>query len=233
MKTNDTTFKTNYQNMPQLEIYHEDENSDSISQSVTENSDIFDNFNLCQKYGQSNIEKAILLLLSISIISGIILYYNLKFLKSYFIKILCISSIIDLLLLLLYCFLRIKFNSDEWFNYFPIKFFNCIDYILILNFIVKVIIFIMSFFYKQSIGSLILFCLKFLLELYLLKSCVRIIIFCPGYRTFEEIFEKAIGWIKYLLICCENDNDYKKVNVSTSTNTTNWDQNSDNQLQML
>ena len=72
-----------------------------------------------------------------------------------------------------------------------------------------------------------------MLELYLLKSCVRIIIFCPGYRTFEEIFEKAIGWIKYLLICCENDNDYKKVNVSTSTNTTNWDQNSDNQLQML
>ena len=38
-------------------------------------------------------------------------------------------------------------------------------------------------------------------------------------------------WIKYLLICCENDNDYKKVN-GESSNTSNWDQISDNQLQM-
>ena len=228
MRTNDTT---NYQNMPHLTINQEDENSDSISQRDTENSDIFDNFTLCQKYGQSNIEKAILLLLSISIIAGLILYYNIKLMKSYFIKILCVSSIIDLLLLLLYCFLRIKFNSNEWFNSFPIRLFNCIDYIIILNFIIKVVIFIMSFLYKKTIGSFILFCFKFLLELYLLLSCVKILIFCPGYKNCEELFEKAIGWIKYLLICCENDNDYKKVN-GESSNTSNWEQISDNQIQM-
>ena len=228
MRTNDTT---NYQNMPHLTMNQEYENSDSISQRDTENSDIFDNFTLCQKYGQSNIEKAILLLLSISIISGLILYYNIKLMKSYFIRILCVSSIIDLLLLLLYCFLRIKFNSEEWFNSFPIRLFNCIDYIIILNFIIKVAIFIMSFFYKQSIGSFILFCFKFILELYLLMSCVKILIFFPGYKNCEEIFEKAIGWIKYLLICSENDNDYKKVN-GESSNTSNWEEISDNQLQM-
>ena len=227
MRTNDTS---NYQNMPQ-ENNQDDENSDSISQRDTQNSDIFDNFTLCQKYGQSNIEKAIVLLLSISLVSGLILYYNIKIIKSILIKTLCISSIIDLLLLLLYCFLRFKFNSDEWFNSFPIKIFNCVDYILIINFIIKVVVFIMSFFYKQALGSIVLFCFKFLLELYLLMSCVKILIFCPGYKILDEIFEKAIGWIKYFLICCDSDNDYKK-GIGDSANTSNWEQNSDNQIQI-
>ena len=240
MKTNDTTFKTNYlhnsnRSTNNLQLAIEEENSDSISQRDTENSDIFDNFALCQKYGQSNIEKAIILLISITLISGLILYYNIKIIKSYFIKILCSSSIIDLLLLLFYCFLRIKFSSNDWFNSFPIQLYNCIDYILIMNFIIKIIAFIMSFFYQKTLGLLFLFSFKFLLELYFLMSCVKILIFCPGYKTFEEYFERAIGWIKYLLFCCENEhepevndlNDYRKL----IENTTNYEEISGNALQ--
>ena len=221
MKTNDTTFKTNYaNNIPQIidnqNIGIDDDNSDSISQRDTENSEIFDNFAICQKFGQANIEKSIFLLITIISISGLILYYNLKIIKSYFIKLLSISTIIDLLILLFYSFLRIKFSSRQWFNSFPIQLYNCTDYIIIINFAIKLATFILSFFYKKNLGTLILICFKFLLDLYFLISCVKILIFCPGFKTFEEYFKKPIGWIKFLLICCENEhepegNDYKKI----------------------
>ena len=234
MKIDDSIHKTNYiHQTPDNHHTLEDENT-SISQRDNDNSDIFDNFTLCQKYGQSNIEKAIILLICIILLSGLILYYNIKMLKPYLIKLICITSIIDLLLLLFYCFLRIKFNSDEWLDSFPIRFFNCTDFIIIINFILKTVQFIMSFFYQKTLGSLVLFSSKYLLELYLVMSCVKILVFCPGYKTFEEYFERAIGWVKYLLICCENEheqdlNDYKKVNDDTSF----FEFNSGNELQIL
>ena len=236
MKTTDTTFKTNYlQNNPIAKNKHtiaEDENSDSISQRDTENSNIFDNFTLCQKYGQSNIEKAIFLIIAISLISGLILYYNLKIKKTIYIKMLCIASIIDLLLLLFYCFLRIKFSSDQWFNSFPVQLFSCIDYILLLNFALKIAIFILSFFYLKTLLLLLLSSFKFLLELYFVMNCVKIIIFCPGYKTFQEYFECAIGGIKYILSCCENEHDGKDY-IKVPEDTTNYDIISGTELQFI
>ena len=226
MKTTDTTFKTNYLNTLALNQQGttENENSDSISQRESANSHIFDNFNLCQKYGQSNIEKAILLLLSITLISGIILYYNINIMKTIFIKLLCIASIIDLLLLLFYCFLRIKFSSDQWFNLFPAQIDSYSDYIILMQFVLKVVVFVLSFFYLTTLTILLLCSFKFLLELYFLMNCVKMLIFCPGYSTFQEYFEKTIGCLK-----CENehDNDYKKVNDDTS----NYDVISGNELE--
>ena len=227
MKTTDTSFKTNHihNSMHQMNNRHstlEEENYDSISQRDTENSDIFDNFKLCQRYGQANIEKGILLLISILLITGLILYYNVKIMKHYLIKMIYASSIVDLLLLIIFAFLRFKFSNEEWFNSFPIKFYSYIDYIIILNSLLKIVVFILSFMYQKSLGSLGLILCKFLLELYLLVSCVKILIFCPGYKTLEEFFEKAVGWIKYLLICCESEHeqdagDYKRL-YDDSTN---------------
>ena len=238
MKTNDTTYKTNYMhnsphtsNNPHTTI--DEDNSDSISQRDTENSNILDNFSLSEKFGQPIIEKAIILLILIILLSGLILYYNLKIKKAYFIKILSIASIIDSLLLLFYCFLRIKINSSQWFDSFPIHLYNYIDYIIIINFILKFVLFIMSFFSQKTLGSLVLFCMKFLIELYFLISCVKLLIFIPGFKTLEEYFEKAIEGIKFLLICCENDHeqevyDYKRINEDT----TNYDING-NELQFV
>ena len=227
MKTTDTSFKTNHihnsiHQMNNQQTTLEEENYDSISQRDTENSDIFDNFKLCQRYGQSNIEKGLLLLISIILITGLILYYNIKIMKSYLIKIIYASSIVDMLLLLIFIFLRFKFSNEEWFNSFPIRFYSYIDYIIILNTIFKTVIFILSFLYQKSLGSLGLILIKFLLELYFFVSCVKILIFCPGHKILEEFFEKAVGWIKYLLICCENDHeqdagDYKRL-YDDSTN---------------
>ena len=223
MRTTDTTFKTNYiqnnPNSPNQQAAVENENSDSISQRDTDNSDIFDNFSLCQKFGQSNIEKGIFLLIIITFVSGVILHYNLKILKSIYIKLLSISSIIDLLLLLVYCFLRIKFSADQWFNPFPILLFNYSDYVIILNFGLKIAIFVLSFFYTKSLLLLLLSAFKFLLELYFLLSCVKFLVFCPGYKTFQECCDCIVGKIKKSFNCCENEhegNEYRRIDESTN-----------------
>ena len=223
MRTTDTTFKTNYiqnnPNSPNQQAVVENDNSDSISQRDTENSDIFDNFSLCQKFGQSNIEKGIFLLIIITLVSGVILHYNLKILKSVYIKLLSISSIIDLLLLLVYCFLRIKFSAEQWFNPFPILLFNYSDYVIILNFGLKIAIFVLSFFYTKSLLLLLLSAFKFLLELYFFLSCVKFLVFCPGYKTFQECCDCIIGMIKKSFNCCENEhegNEYRRIDESTN-----------------
>ena len=211
MRTTDTTFKTNYgQNGSDQyingnnEMEFDVENYESLSQKETSSTDNFDNFILSQKYGQNNLEKAILLLTLIILFSVAILYYYWNFFKLYYIKLLLISSSIDFLLLLFYCALRLKFNSNDWINSFPNQFYNFLDYIIIINFMLKLVIFIIYFFYRITMSSIFLFSGKFLLEIYLLLSCVKMIIFCPGFKKCSSYFEVAVGWIKYLLICCNN-----------------------------
>ena len=58
--------------------------------------------------------------------------------------------------------------------------------------------------HKISLGSIFIFSFKFLLELYLLLSCVKFMIFCPGYKTCEGWFEYGLGGIKYLFFGINN-----------------------------
>jgi len=212
MRTSDTSIRTAY--MHNNNTFHNfqgnevnsigGEKNDIANQKNDENADIFDNFSLCQKYGQANIEKAILLLILIISITGFILYYYWKLLKLYYIKILLVAVSIDIILLFFYCYLRLKFNSNDWVNSFPTEFYNFIDYIITINFILKVVALVIFFFHKISLGSIFIFSFKFLLELYLLISCAKFMIFCPGYKSCEGFFEYCLGNIRYL---CFNSNN--------------------------
>jgi len=225
MRTNDTTFRTNYAQNNSFHSFNnhndvmvfEHENYDSMSREGVD-TDNFDNYDLCQKFGQPNIEKTILLLVLIILFSGFILYYYWNLFKLYYIKLLLISSSIDLLLLLFYCSLRIKFNVNEWINSFPVQFYYFLDYIIIINCILKTIIFIIYFFFKIGLSSIFLFSTKYLLELYLLVSSVKLMIFCPGYKSFASCFEAGVGGIKNLLNCCEGqaDREYNRVSDDSS-----------------
>ena len=151
MRTTDTTYKTNYgQNGSYQydEIEFDVENYESLSQKETSSTDNIDNFILSQIFGQNSLEKAILLLTLIILFSVAILYYYWNFFKLYLIKLLLISSSVDLVLLLFFCALRLKFNSNDWINSFPNQFYNFLDFIIIINFLLKFIIFILYFFIK-------------------------------------------------------------------------------------
>ena len=233
MITNDTTLRTNYVlngshqfNNDNNEIEYIFDNVDILSPRDINNFDNFDNKILCQKYGQKNIEKAILLLTLIILCSVAILYYYWKFFKLYYIRLLLITSSVDIILLLFYCALRLTFNSNEWINSFPSQFYIFMDYILIINFILKLIIFIIYFFYRITLSSIFLFSGKFLLELYLLLSCVKMIIFCPGYKWCSTSFEVGVGWIQYLFICCDNQENREFNRLSDDSSDTNYSNNS-------
>ncbi len=231
MRTSDTSIRTAY--MHNNNTFHNfqgnevnsigGENNDIANQKNDENADIFDNFSLCQKYGQANIEKAILLLILIISITGFILYYYWKLLKLYYIKILLVAVSIDIILLFFYCYLRLKFNSNDWVNSFPTEFYNFIDYIITINFILKVLALVIFFFHKISLGSIFIFSFKFLLELYLLISCTKYMIFCPGYKSFSGCFEIGVGLIKNMLNCCEGqvDREYNRISEDSSDNNDN------------
>ena len=232
MYTRDTTFKTNYMQNVSVQSYNdnnevdlENGNYEALSQRDTNNSDTFDNYILSQKFGQGNIEKAILLLFLIILLTGAILYYYWNFFKPYYIKLLLVSSSIDILLFLFYCSLRLQFNSSDWINSFPIQFYNFLDYVLIINFLLKLTAFVIYFFHKITLSSIFLFSGKFLLEIYLLLSCVKMIIFCPGYKTCAGCFEIGVGWIKYL-VCCDNQEVRENNNFSEDSSDSNFLNNS-------
>ena len=189
-------------------------NIEAISQRETNNSDTFDNNVLSQKFGQASIEKAILLLFLIISLSGAILYYYWHFFKVYYIRLILISSSVDLLLLLFYGALRIRFNSNEPTTSFNNQFYYFMDFVLIINFLLKSVIFVLYFFYKINLSSIFIFSGKYLLEIYLLLSCIKMIIFCPGYKKCIGIFEIVIGWFKYLFVCFDNQ-DNREYNRSS------------------
>ena len=226
MRTNDTSLRTNY--LQAYNSFHsfnnnndvvfENENYDSLSQRDTGETDNFNNYELCQKFGQPSIENTILLLILIILFSGFILYYYWNFFRIYYIRLLLISSSVDLILFLFYCALRLKINSNDWINTFPVQFHNFLDYVIIINFILKTVIFVMYFFFKIPLSSLFLFSGKYLLELYLLISCTKYMIFCPGYKSFSGCFEIGVGLIKNMLNCCEGqvDREYNRISEDSS-----------------
>ena len=210
----------------------EDDNY-SISQTNTETSYNFDNYTLSQKYGQSNIEKGIIILLIITFLSGIIIHNNINKINRYFIYAIYISTGIDIFIILIYCFFLLKFNSEQWFNAFPIHFYYSIDYIISINFIIKFIIFCISLFFKITISSLLLFFIKLFLDIGLLMTCVKLIIFCPGYKICEEYFELIIEFMKYSMICCEKEHEEVLEYKQLYDDTTYYDIKISNEMQVI
>ena len=74
-------------------MVYENENYDSLSQRDIGETDNFNNYELCQKYGQPNIENTILLLILIILFSGFILYYYWNSFRIYYIRLLLIEYI--------------------------------------------------------------------------------------------------------------------------------------------
>ena len=153
MRTSDTSMRTveihnnnTFHNAQPANINStEGENNNINNKKEDENPNIFDNFSLCQKYGQANIEKTILLLIIILLLTGFILYYYWNLLRLYYIRLLLISASIDIILLLFNCALRLKFNSNDWFNSFPTSLYNFIDYIILINSLILLYLFISQF----------------------------------------------------------------------------------------
>ena len=52
------------------------------------------------------------------------------------------------------------------------------------------------------------------------------IIFCPGYKWCSTSFEVGVGWIQYLFICCDNQENREFNRLSDDSSDTNYSNNS-------
>ena len=174
-----------------------------INKSVKEKNIFFyyDNSNICQYYGQSNIEKCIFLLFFLITYTSTVLYYYSNFMKQFLFFFSVISLTIDFISFIIYCYFLHKLKSDEMFEKIPCLLIKLNDCLIIFNFIFKTLILsIISVTLHQWIPFL-LFASKYILEVYFILNSIKIFMFCPIIRTFQENLEKVIFYFKYYILC--------------------------------
>ena len=81
--------------------------------------------------------------------------------------------------------MRTRFHSNETNDIIPKKAIGINDISLILNFIFKVFLLVLAMIKYISLGFIILFIVKFLLEFYFFMTCAKLLIFCPLFSTLE------------------------------------------------
>ena len=181
MKANDSETQRilNPKNSCAKDYPYNNEELDSNDNYFLNNSDI------CNKYGQTNIESGLYSLIIISLLSGLILYLYQNQLKLKLTYLIISSLLFDIILILFYIYMRSRFHSNETNDIIPKKAIGINDFFLILNFILKVFLLVIAMIKYISLGFITLFLFKFLLEFYFFMTCAKILIFCPVFSTME------------------------------------------------
>ena len=179
MKANDSQRLLNPKNSYIKDYPYTNEEADNSDNYFLNNSDI------CNKYGQTNIENGLYCLIIISVLSGLIMYLYQNQLKSKMTYLIISSLIFDILLIFFYIYMRTRFHSNETNDIIPKKAIGINDISLILNFIFKVFLLVLAMIKYISLGFIILFIVKFLLEFYFFMTCAKLLIFCPLFSTLE------------------------------------------------
>ena len=167
----------------------------------------YDNANICQYYGQANIEKCIFLLFFLITYTSTILYYYINIMRKYFFYSIIITLSIDSLSFIIYCYFLYKLKSDEMFEKISNILIKFNEFLIICNSILKsLILLIASIAFKQFI-PLLLFFAKYILDVYFMLNSIKILMFCPCVRTLQENSDKFIFYFKYYILCCDIEQD--------------------------
>ena len=167
----------------------------------------YDNSNICQYYGQSNIEKCIFLLFFLVTYTSTIIYYYSNFMNKFIFYFIIISLTADLISFIIYCYILYKLKSDEMFEKIPCLIIKLNDFLIIFNFILKsLILSILSVTMNKWIPFL-LFASKYILEVYFILNSIKNFMFCPIIHSFQENLEKLIFYFKYYILCFDFEQD--------------------------
>ena len=163
----------------------------------------YDNSNICQYYGQSNIEKCLFLLFFLITYTITIIYYYITLMNNFLYYTIICSLSIDSLCFIFYCYFLYKLKSDEMFEKIPNILIKFNDYLIIFNSIIKT--FIISIISVSFIkwAPLLLFFAKYILEIYFMLTSIKIFMFCPGIRNCQEFSERFMFYFKYYILCCD------------------------------
>ena len=183
-----------------------DSSDDRINQLMKEKSDYFNNSNLCQSYGQSNIEKCLIFLFFLIVFSCLILYHYSNHFGSVLFSIICGTIFLNLFSFITYSFFLYKLQSESMFDRIPttVAFLN--DLIISFNLILETAVLILvSFTSTVDWLCFSLFLAKFLIEIYFVIVSIKVFMFCPWSRSIQNITGRFWNSLRILFCCCENE----------------------------
>lgn len=212
MKTNETPQKT-------VNIVQQDNllTDPGERHNNKEKSYYFDNSNICQSFGQMNIEKCIFIIFFIITYTSTILFHFKQIISNLLFYSVMITMSLDCFVMIVYLFILFKLKSENIFNKIPHLALKVNDWVIVSNTVGKCIVFALMMMDKNVAWLLlgILFLGKIVLEGYFLLISVKMFLFCPGARYLQEQSERNWSHIKYYVFCCdleEQENpDYMKV----------------------
>lgn len=192
------------------------EQNDYQGSQQKEKSFYFNNSNLCQYYGQSNIEKCIFILFCLIIFASTLLYHFFPLFNSFVFYTILATLSADTVSLALYSFFLYRLRSENMFDKIPSEAIRANDFLIVFNSFGKCFVLVLVTLNFIGWIPLCFFVGKFLLEVYFMMVAVKLFLFCPGSRYFQEQSEKLWSFLKFYIFCCEIEqeqdlNEYTKI----------------------
>lgn len=177
----------------------------------------YDNSKISQSYGESNIEKCLVGICCIIILTLVLSYVYYDFFISIKLYLLVACVFADSLTCISYIKLLINIKKEGIFQKVYLNTYSYMDVIMLFNYFNKValvsLIYLDSKFYY--FWCLIFFSFKFLLETYFVMISLKMFMLSPCMVKLQESFESLWINIKYYILCCEVDEpdypDYTKL----------------------
>ena len=166
-----------------------------------ERSFYFDNSNICQIYGQTNIEKCVLLLLFIICYTIAILYYYFNKISDFLLDFCIISLLLDVLNLIFFSVFLYKLRKENIFEKINHSLIKLNDYIIFINNLNNTIILSLACVYLYDDNIIFLFIGKYVVEIYFLLISIKLFMFFPCSQLILEKTNKIIAYCKYYLLC--------------------------------
>jgi hypothetical protein len=172
-----------------------------------ERSFYFNNSNLCQYYGQSNIEKCLFILFFLITYTSTLMYHFYNIIPSLLFSVMLFTLIVDGISMIIYGMFLYKLKSDNMFDRLPQKLISVNDFMVMFNSFIKTGAIVFTCLNWLGLVPMGLFFGKFIIEVYFMMVSVKIFLFCPGSRYVQEQSEKIWSFVKFYVFCCEEEQD--------------------------
>jgi hypothetical protein len=165
----------------------------------------YDNSQISMSFGQYNVEKCLVVLFIMIVISALFIYNHYLILSNLSLMLLICGGGVDIITSFIYLYFLVKLKSEQIFNRIPSSLINSSDILILINLMIKLVtlVFIYMELYSLGFHSVILFTLKFLLDFYFAVISVKIFMFCPCTLYLQEQSTRLWNWIKYYVFCCD------------------------------
>lgn len=165
------------------------------------------NSNICYRFGQANIEKALFVLITQMILTALLIYAYIYELEKVIVYLFLISAGMDLILVSIFIYFVMRFRQDEIFASFSRSLSNFVDVLNSINMLFKLLNYGVLFFIVEELSFL--FCMwftfKFLIEVYFGLITIKMFVFCSCTIWLNEKLYRMIKWIQHYVFCCDVD----------------------------